>query len=168
MLLPFVWFGIRYKYLSLMGHDWCLASMFCLLVTCSLICTVAVLKFCVNIKRREEPNQIRLAKYITKAKLYTYCFRTVKANPESCKFLDFQINICLINIWFSSSLAVICVKTSWNLPHIHFNNNHKIKLKTFKTSLLEVFLRNSKNQWKTPVTESPFYKVAGSNLYFLK
>ena len=31
-----------------------------------------------------------------KKKLYTYCFRAAMDSTESCKFLDFQKNICFV------------------------------------------------------------------------
>ena len=55
-----------------------------------------MLKFRANIKRKEEHSQISLDKSITKAKFYTHCFREAMANSESCRFLDFQINIWLV------------------------------------------------------------------------
>ena len=73
-----------------------LDSMFYLLVATKLIYTLALLKFCANIKRKEEHNQISLAKSMTNTKFYTCCFRAAMASPERFRFLDFQINICLV------------------------------------------------------------------------
>lgn len=79
MLLSTASFWVKYKYLLVIVHDWSLE--FNVLFVSDYLTYLHILN--VNVKWREEHNQIGLAKWMTKSKLCTYCFRPAMASTES-------------------------------------------------------------------------------------
>ena len=92
---------------------------------------------------------------MTKTKFYTYCFRAAMTSPESCRFLDFRINLWLVVVlWYFV----------WKLHEIYRIYVWKInikKLRKFTSSCPEVFLKIWKSSLNKDLSRSHFFnKVA--------